>query len=71
MKKCFMNNMTLHNERRNPTYQAIMIDLALIGALPKATVEALIDAEIPDYITVPEAVAKTIDAVDENESLGE
>lgn len=60
MKKCFMNNMTMHNERRNPTYQAIMIDLALIGVLPKKTVEVLIDAKIPEYITLPEGVRNTL-----------
>lgn len=79
MKKCFMNNMTMHNERRNPMYQTVMIDLALMGALPINVVEALIGAEIPEYITLPKEVVEALDpkkaaaekAAAENETLGD
>jgi hypothetical protein len=48
MKKSRLNNMKLQFHRREPLYEAIMVDLYLMGALPKDVVERYIGAQIPD-----------------------
>lgn len=60
MKKSYINNMVLNNERRNTTYQAVLIDLYLCGALPKEVVEGLTGTELIENIKLPEHVEKFI-----------
>jgi len=61
-RKCRLNNLRLRNLRADPMYEAIMVDLVLMGALPKAMVEAQLGCEIPDYLTAPAAaVTKATD----------
>jgi hypothetical protein len=39
--------------RKTEAYQAVMLDLYLIGALEKDVVEQLIGASIPSHLTQP------------------
>ena len=50
MTKCMLNNTRMNLFRREQVYQAVLIDLALAGAVDKKLVEAILGYEIPDYI---------------------
>jgi hypothetical protein len=55
MKDPRLNNMTLGYARRSIEYEAIMTDLALLGAITKETCEALTGIKFADYLELPEA----------------
>ena len=48
----------MRNVRRTDTYQAIAIDLALLGVITKEECEMLLDGGIPSGITLPDGSSK-------------
>ena len=55
---CRLNNKSMRNVRRTDTYQAIAIDLALLGVITKEECEMLLDGGIPSGITLPDGSSK-------------
>ena len=55
---CRLNNKSMRNVRRTDTYQAIAIDLALLGVITKEECEMLLDGGIPSGITLPDGASK-------------
>ena len=55
---CRLNNKSMRNVRRTETYQAIAIDLALLGVISKEECEMLLDGGIPSGITLPDGSSK-------------
>lgn len=52
-RKNTLNNMSIQTYRRNPLYKAIIIDLALEGAIARDKAEAILGYEIPSFIKGP------------------
>lgn len=50
---CRLNNKSMRNVRRNEVYQAIAIDLAMLGVISKEECEMLIGSGIPSGIVLP------------------
>ena len=48
----------MRNVRRTDAYQAIAIDLALLGVITKEECEMLLDGGIPSGITLPDGSSK-------------
>ena len=55
---CRLNNKSMRNIRRTETYQAIAIDLALLGVISKEECEMLLDGGIPSGIVLPDGSLK-------------
>lgn len=55
---CRLNNKSMRNVRRTDAYQAIAIDLALLGIITKEECEMLIDGGIPSGITLPDGTSR-------------
>ena len=55
---CRLNNKSMRNVRRTDVYQAIAIDLALLGVISKEECEMLLDGGIPSGITLPDGSSK-------------
>ena len=55
---CRLNNKSMRNVRRTDVYQAIAIDLALLGVITKEECEMLLDGGIPSGITLPDGSSK-------------
>ena len=55
---CRLNNKSMRNVRRTDAYQAIAIDLALLGVITKEECEMLLDGGIPSGITLPDGSSK-------------
>ena len=55
---CRLNNKSMRNVRRTDTYQAIAIDLALLGVITKEECEMLLDGGIPSGITLPDGSSR-------------
>lgn len=55
---CRLNNKSMRNVRRTDAYQAVAIDLALLGVITKEECEMLLDGGIPSGITLPDGSAK-------------
>ena len=55
---CRLNNKSMRNVRRTETYQAMAIDLALLGVITKEECEMLLDGGIPSGITLPDGSSK-------------
>ena len=55
---CRLNNKSMRNVRRTDTYQAVAIDLALLGVITKEECEMLLDGGIPSGITLPDGSSK-------------
>ena len=55
---CRLNNKSMRNVRRTETYQAIAIDLALLGVITKEECEMLLDGGIPSGIVLPDGSSK-------------
>lgn len=53
MRTCSLNNRRMRAMRKTEAYQAVMLDLYLIGALEKDVVEQLIGASIPSHLMQP------------------
>ena len=50
---CRLNNKSMRNVRRNEVYQAIAIDLAMLGVISKEECEMLLGSGIPSGIVLP------------------
>ena len=50
MKKCMLNNTRLDRIRREVEYQAVIIDLAVNGAIDKEKAEGILGYKIPSTI---------------------
>ena len=55
---CRLNNKSMRNIRRTDAYQAIAIDLALLGVISKEECEMLLDGGIPSGIALPDGSSK-------------
>ena len=55
---CRLNNKSMRNVRRTETYQAMAIDLALLGVITKEECEMLLDGGIPSGIVLPDGSSK-------------
>ena len=55
---CRLNNKSMRNIRRTDAYQAIAIDLALLGVITKEECEMLLDGGIPSGIVLPDGSSK-------------
>ena len=55
---CRLNNKSMRNIRRTDAYQAIAIDLALLGVISKEECEMLLDGGIPSGINLPDGTSK-------------
>ena len=55
---CRLNNKSMRNVRRTETYQAMAIDLTLLGVITKEECEMLLDGGIPSGITLPDGSSK-------------
>ena len=55
---CRLNNKSMRNVRRTDVYQAIVIDLALLGVITKEECEMLLDGGIPSGIVLPDGSSK-------------
>ena len=55
---CRLNNKSMRNIRRTDAYQAIAIDLALLGVISKEECEMLLDGGIPSGIVLPDGSSK-------------
>lgn len=55
---CRLNNKSMRNVRRTDAYQAVMIDLALLGIISKEECEMLLDGGIPSGIVLPDGSSK-------------
>ena len=55
---CRLNNKSMRNVRRTDVYQAIAIDLALLGVITKEECEMLLDGGIPSGIVLPDGSSK-------------
>ncbi len=55
---CRLNNKSMRNVRRTETYQAMAIDLALLGVISKEECEMLLDGGIPSGIVLPDGSSK-------------
>ena len=53
MPKCRVNNVVLDNERKDNTYQSVIIDLALAGAIDQGKAEALLGYSISEKLRTP------------------
>lgn len=49
-KKCMLNNMRMDRIRKETMYQAVIIDLAVNGAIDKDKAEDILGYEIPASI---------------------
>ena len=56
--RCTLNNRLLENKRKDQLYQAIMVDLYLVGVIEKEQAEQLLGYEIPDYLSLPKKVGE-------------
>ena len=57
-RKCRINNRMLRNIRKNDeAYQAVVIDLKLIGKISAAEAKELLGYDVPDYLTLDTAAA--------------
>lgn len=51
---CKLNNKIMRGYRRDPVYQAMAIDLAMLGVISKEECEMLIGSGIPSNIRLPD-----------------
>lgn len=54
---CKLNNKIMRGYRRDPVYQAMAIDLAMLGVISKEECEMLIGSGIPSNIRLPDGRA--------------
>lgn len=60
LKKSRLNNLKMGFQRNSVEYEAIMLDLYLIGILSKEAFESLTGRECPSYVNLPNGM-KTIE----------
>lgn len=57
---CRLNNKNLRNYRRTPEYQAVMVDLALLGIVSKEECEMILGSGIPAGLVLPDGSSALI-----------
>ena len=57
---CRLNNKSMRNVRRSEVYQAMAIDLAMLGVISKEECEMLLGSGIPEGIVLPNGEAGQI-----------
>ena len=57
---CRLNNKNLRNYRRTPEYQAVMVDLALLGVISKEECEMILGSGIPAGLVLPDGKSALI-----------
>lgn len=57
---CRLNNKSMRNVRRSEVYQAVAIDLAMLGVISKEECEMLLGSGIPEGIVLPNGEAGQI-----------
>ena len=51
---CRLNNKLMRNIRKDTTYQAMAVDLAMLGVISKEECETLLGSGIPKGLTLPD-----------------
>lgn len=69
LKKSRLNNLKMGFQRNSVEYEAIMLDLYLIGILSKEAFESLTGRECPSYVNLPNGMKSIYCRPDEAEDL--
>jgi hypothetical protein len=54
MRKARLNNLSMSYQRREPVYEAVLTDLALMGIITREQCEALTGTKIGETTRLPE-----------------
>ena len=68
LKKSRLNNLKMGFQRNSVEYEAIMLDLYLIGILSKEAFESLTGRECPSYVNLPNGMNPIYCRPDEEET---
>lgn len=71
LKKSRLNNLKMGFQRNSVEYEAIMLDLYLIGILSKEAFESLTGRECPSYVNLPNGMKSIYCRPDEAEDLAD
>lgn len=71
LKKSRLNNLKMGFQRNSVEYEAIMLDLYLIGILSKEAFESLTGRECPSYVNLPNGMKSIYCRPDEEEKKPE
>lgn len=69
LKKSRLNNLKMGFQRNSVEYEAIMLDLYLIGILSKEAFESLTGRECPSYVNLPNGMKSIYCRPDETEEV--
>ena len=67
LKKSRLNNLKMGFQRNSVEYEAIMLDLYLVGILSKEAFESLTGRECPSYVNLPNGMNPIYCRPDEDE----
>lgn len=67
LKKSRLNNLKMGFQRNSVEYEAIMLDLYLVGILSKEAFESLTGRECPSYVNLPNGMNPIYCRPDETE----
>lgn len=67
LKKSRLNNLKMGFQRNSVEYEAIMLDLYLVGILSKEAFESLTGRECPSYVSLPNGMKPIYCRPDETE----
>lgn len=67
LKKSRLNNLKMGFQRNSVEYEAIMLDLYLVGILSKEAFESLTGRECPSYVNLPNSMKPIYCRPDETE----
>lgn len=68
LKKSRLNNLKMGFQRNSVEYEAIMLDLYLVGILSKEAFESLTGRECPSYVNLPNGMKPIYCRPDEEET---
>lgn len=71
LKKSRLNNLKMGFQRNSVEYEAIMLDLYLVGILSKEAFESLTGRECPSYVNLPNGMKPIYCRPDEEEEKEE
>jgi len=54
VRKNVLNNMIMNNHRKNPVYQTLITDLAILGVIRREDAENLLGYKIPAFLQTPD-----------------
>ena len=69
LKKSRLNNLKMGFQRNSVEYEAIMLDLYLIGILSKEAFESLTGRECPSYVNLPNGMKSIYCRPDEETTI--